>query len=367
MTGASLRRRLCGDRFFIYLAAFLRAVATGMVGIVLGLYFAHLAYTPEAMGAIVSAGLWGGALGALLVTLRGDAWGRRASLIALGLLSDGGQPHGARPHLAAVRHRQRRRRLPRRGAADLFLPPAFRRQRWRHRPVVLRRADHERPVPSGRGLAGAAHRPGADDGVYACAVQPAAADRADSAELRRGGAAVPAARGPGGDGRADPSVVCHGRGAPRGAHRGLRSHPSGAACRLGGGAGPGRLDDAGGRARRAADRRGGDEDRLRPAALPVLPQAQTARGSERESPRLSAVSGARGFAFDDKRVVQLEVAAGQFEKQRDCRGPMVLPAGALAGDVLNVHRSSLPRRESARFDAARAARVPGEFANECKR
>ncbi|SRR6266581_320256 len=90
MTGASLRRRLCGDRFFIYLAAFLRAVATGMVGIVLGLYFAHLAYTPEAMGAIVSAGLWGGALGALLVTLRGDAWGRRASLIALGLLSAGG-------------------------------------------------------------------------------------------------------------------------------------------------------------------------------------------------------------------------------------------------------------------------------------
>ncbi|GIK23851.1 MAG: hypothetical protein BroJett006_00970 [Betaproteobacteria bacterium] len=47
------------DRRLIYAAAFLRALATGMAGVLLGLTLARLGFSAAAIGAVLSAGLAG--------------------------------------------------------------------------------------------------------------------------------------------------------------------------------------------------------------------------------------------------------------------------------------------------------------------
>ena len=78
------------DRKLIYTAAFLRALATGMAGVLLGLYLARLGFAPAAIGLVLSAGLAGATLALLVVTWAGDRLGRRRTLVALSLLSAGG-------------------------------------------------------------------------------------------------------------------------------------------------------------------------------------------------------------------------------------------------------------------------------------
>ena len=75
-----------GDRHLLYAAAFLRALATGMAGVLLGIYLARLSLKTAQIGLVVAAGLWGAALASLLAMLRADAVGRRAFLTALALL-----------------------------------------------------------------------------------------------------------------------------------------------------------------------------------------------------------------------------------------------------------------------------------------
>ena len=72
-------RRLC-------LAAFLRALATGLTGIHLGLFLGHLRLAPVQAGLVVAAGLLGAASASLLATLRGDRVGRRRFLVGLSVL-----------------------------------------------------------------------------------------------------------------------------------------------------------------------------------------------------------------------------------------------------------------------------------------
>lgn len=74
------------DRTLLYGAAFLRATATGMVAVLLGIHLARLGFDPAAIGAVVAAGLSGAAVAALLVTLGGDRAGRRRVLTMLALL-----------------------------------------------------------------------------------------------------------------------------------------------------------------------------------------------------------------------------------------------------------------------------------------
>ncbi len=78
------------DRSILYAAAMLRAVATGMVAVVVGIYLAKRGFDPGAIGLVVTAGLAGGALAALLVTLYGDGFGRRRSLVVISLLGAAG-------------------------------------------------------------------------------------------------------------------------------------------------------------------------------------------------------------------------------------------------------------------------------------
>jgi MFS family permease len=78
------------DRGLIYAAAFLRALATGLVGVLLGLYLARLDLGAAEIGWVVSAGLAGAALAAAAVTLAGDRLGRRRTLLVLAALGGAG-------------------------------------------------------------------------------------------------------------------------------------------------------------------------------------------------------------------------------------------------------------------------------------
>jgi MFS family permease len=74
------------DRRLLYAAAFLRALATGMVAVLIGIYLAKRGFGAAAIGIVVTAGLAGAATAALVVTLAGDRLGRRRTLVALALL-----------------------------------------------------------------------------------------------------------------------------------------------------------------------------------------------------------------------------------------------------------------------------------------
>jgi MFS family permease len=75
------------DRHFLYLATFVRALATGLIGVLLGVYLADIGLDAGAIGLIVSAGLAGAAAGTLLVTFLADRLGHRRVLLALTVLS----------------------------------------------------------------------------------------------------------------------------------------------------------------------------------------------------------------------------------------------------------------------------------------
>lgn len=71
-------------------AAFLRAIATGMAGVLLGIHLAKLDFQIAEIGLILSAGLWGAAGAALLVTLTASRLSRRRALLGLAALSAAG-------------------------------------------------------------------------------------------------------------------------------------------------------------------------------------------------------------------------------------------------------------------------------------
>ena len=78
------------DRRVLYVTAFLRALATGMIGVLLGFYLSALRLDGRAIGLIVAAGLTGAAVATVAVTAAADRFGRRRALVALALLSAAG-------------------------------------------------------------------------------------------------------------------------------------------------------------------------------------------------------------------------------------------------------------------------------------
>jgi MFS family permease len=78
------------DRRLILSTAFLRALATGATGVLLGLHLARLGLDAGRIGVVVAAGLAGAALATLVATLAADRIGRRRFLVALALLGAGG-------------------------------------------------------------------------------------------------------------------------------------------------------------------------------------------------------------------------------------------------------------------------------------
>jgi MFS family permease len=78
------------DQRLILAAAGLRATATALSGVLLGRYLADRGFAADSIGAVATAGLVGAAAGALAVTLGGDRFGRRRSLVALSLAGAAG-------------------------------------------------------------------------------------------------------------------------------------------------------------------------------------------------------------------------------------------------------------------------------------
>ena len=78
-TPARLRR-------ILYAAAFLRALAVGLMAVLIGLYVAKLGYGPAQIGLVLSAALWGAALATLATMLAGARFAERSLFVALALL-----------------------------------------------------------------------------------------------------------------------------------------------------------------------------------------------------------------------------------------------------------------------------------------
>ncbi len=70
-------------RRILYTAAFLRALAIGMMAVLIGLYCARLGFTATQIGMVLSAALWGAALATLLTMIAGSRLPERALLVTL--------------------------------------------------------------------------------------------------------------------------------------------------------------------------------------------------------------------------------------------------------------------------------------------
>lgn len=78
------------DRYALYLAAFVRAVSTGMIGVLLGVYLSELQLDAASIGIVVGAGLAGAACATLIVTLLANKVGSRRSLLIVTMLGCAG-------------------------------------------------------------------------------------------------------------------------------------------------------------------------------------------------------------------------------------------------------------------------------------
>jgi MFS family permease len=75
------------DALLIYAAGFLRSAAVSLVGVTLAIHLAEAGFSTTQIGLLIGVGLAGSSVATLIVSLRGDAWGRRRVLVALALLS----------------------------------------------------------------------------------------------------------------------------------------------------------------------------------------------------------------------------------------------------------------------------------------
>jgi len=78
------------DRSWLYFAVFVRSLATGMIGVLLGIYLSELQLGADEIGIIVGIGLGGAALATLLATLYADVAGHRTTLLLISLASVAG-------------------------------------------------------------------------------------------------------------------------------------------------------------------------------------------------------------------------------------------------------------------------------------
>jgi MFS family permease len=82
-----MARTATTDRLCIYAAGFLRSLYVGMTGVLIALYLNSVGWDVRRTGVLVSVGLAGAAVGTLLTSLGADRFGRRRTLVLLGLLN----------------------------------------------------------------------------------------------------------------------------------------------------------------------------------------------------------------------------------------------------------------------------------------
>jgi MFS family permease len=90
ISGSTAETDAARDRRRIYAAAFVRAVATGTIAVVLGLYLARLGLGAADVGFVVGAGLAGGAAGVGIASVAADRVGHVRFLRAFALVSGAG-------------------------------------------------------------------------------------------------------------------------------------------------------------------------------------------------------------------------------------------------------------------------------------
>ena len=75
------------DPALICTAGFLRSATVSLVGVLIALHLARLGLSTSAIGIVIGAGLAGSSAATLLVTVRGDRWGRRRTLLMISLFT----------------------------------------------------------------------------------------------------------------------------------------------------------------------------------------------------------------------------------------------------------------------------------------
>jgi MFS family permease len=75
------------DALLIYAAGFLRSATVSLVGVTLAIHLAGAGFSATQIGLLIGVGLAGSSVATLIVSLRGDAWGRRRVLVGLALLT----------------------------------------------------------------------------------------------------------------------------------------------------------------------------------------------------------------------------------------------------------------------------------------
>src|SRR5689334_3950761 len=78
------------DRRWLFLAVLARSLATGMIGVLLGVYLAALDLPATTVGLIIGLGLAGAALATTVVTFLADRIGHRRCLLAVTAFTVGG-------------------------------------------------------------------------------------------------------------------------------------------------------------------------------------------------------------------------------------------------------------------------------------
>ena len=75
------------DRVVINVAAFLRSLGVGLMGVVLGIYLSRVGFSAFRIGAVIAIGLAGSAVATTVVGLAADRIGRKRFLLILSILT----------------------------------------------------------------------------------------------------------------------------------------------------------------------------------------------------------------------------------------------------------------------------------------
>jgi MFS family permease len=78
------------DAPLIYAAGFMRSATVSLVGVTLAIHLADVGYSTTQVGLLIGVGLAGSSLATVIVSLRGDRWGRKRVLVGLAALSAAG-------------------------------------------------------------------------------------------------------------------------------------------------------------------------------------------------------------------------------------------------------------------------------------
>jgi len=85
-----IRRSVPRDAALVCIAGGVRAAAVSLVGVIVAIHLAGRGLTASGIGLIIGVGIASSAAGTVITALRADRWGRRRTLIVLGLLTGAG-------------------------------------------------------------------------------------------------------------------------------------------------------------------------------------------------------------------------------------------------------------------------------------